>query len=723
MGIAISMATKKVIILLIILIQICTSPILTHCDDELIIPVEWVNKIYGRNIENGGSQTLDGGFIFATYSPIYLQKTDKYGNLQWSKPQGNKNSKAFNVQQTNDGGFIIVGSANLLVSVDQPNEQFLVIKTDKNGEEEWTQTYGGPLDDVGRFIQKTNDNGYIIVGYSEITQDERDLSILKIDVAGNQQWIKYYNANRSTSYQGQLLNQGFVIKQTSDEGYIAVGNTYVGSGGMVVFLVKTDPEGNLVWKKPYNMFEYSNGWDVIESPRDHYVVVGSITNSTGWQHNDMLIMSVDNDGILTWNNTIGYKDKWHEGYRIITTSDGGFLVAGFTFDSKIIPGEKIDYDIYVVKTDSTGNKLWDGKIIDNLVNNEARSLFELSDENYIVTTRNLEEGHDYSTSIIKFTEPVEPNRHTSIIIDELDVSSRRCDVDSTQSIKLHAKWENESSVSNGMIYVNGKEYKTNSDGLIYINIRSPEVQKISWKVTAVNCSGVTDFTQIIASPSIVWDRVNVTLTITNSRIDIGSDADLKYEAVYEYDGNPFQGKANISGLTKSQNIMKSNFTCESIQDNKYGLTVFKSNQVCCVWDRVKITQGGASNSLTKPGSMESVWFKAVYESSGEEFTGEVTSDGGINKIFANGIPMTWSSFDRVWKYSTKLDDNGKLTFEVTGVEDTQYKLTKFVDAAGSQSITWEKPFLETPVGMVSVAAVLAIIIAGVILFHRTHHHQ
>jgi hypothetical protein len=84
----------------------------------------------------------------------------------------------------------------------------------------------------------------------------------------------------------------------------------------------------------------------------------------------------------------------------------------------------------------------------------------------------------------------------------------------------------------------------------------------------------------------------------------------------------------------------------------------------------------------------------------------------------NGVPLVWSSFDKVWKYSNKLDDNGRLTFEVSGVEDMQYKLTKFVDAAGPQSITWEKPFLETPVGIALILAALVVVAAGSIFFLR-----
>jgi hypothetical protein len=48
----------------------------------------------------------------------------------------------------------------------------------------------------------------------------------------------------------------------------------------------------------------------------------------------------------------------------------------------------------------------------------------------------------------------------------------------------------------------------------------------------------------------------------------------------------------------------------------------------------------------------------------------------------------------------------------------QYKLTNFVDAAGPQSITWEKPFLETSVGIVSITVIIVCIVAGVLFFIR-----
>jgi hypothetical protein len=210
------------------------------------------------------------------------------------------------------------------------------------------------------------------------------------------------------------------------------------------------------------------------------------------------------------------------------------------------------------------------------------------------------------------------------------------------------------------------------------------------------------------------------IRLVDDRIDVGTDPSFEWTAFYEYDDVPFKGKVNTGRMFPGKaGVGDALFTTLSIEDTTYRLTTFTRNQVGVIWDQVKITQGGVSKSLTKTGDIENVWFKAIYEYSGEEFSGEPTAKYffSVNRMMVNGVPMVWSSSDRVWKYSTKLDDNGKLTFEVTGIEDTQYKLTKFVDAAGPQSITWwQQPFFETPVGIASVVAVLAIIVAGAVLF-------
>jgi micrococcal nuclease len=331
-----------------------------------------------------------------------------------------------------------------------------------------------------------------------------------------------------------------------------------------------------------------------------------------------------------------------------------------------------------------------------------------------------------------FTQSKTPK--PAVIIDQLLVDDNRVNVGTTQSVRLHARWDNGSSVYHGVLTISENNlgsaalneetqtsvdtYTTNLGGWITINATSSYPTKKTWKVNAVNSSGVTDFTQTAASPSIIWDRVNVMIRPVDDRINIGSNPSFEWTAFYEYDEVPFTGKVNTARMFPGKDgIGKALFTTVSIEDTTYGLTTITRNQAEIIWDRVKITQGGVSNQLTKAGNTETVWFKAVYEYDNSSFTGEPLIYGDVNKVFVNGVPMSWSSSERMWKYSTKLDDNGKLNF-VTGIEDMRYKLTNFVDVAGPQSITWEKPFLETIVGLASVVIAIGIIVAGIYIIRN-----
>lgn len=299
-----------------------------------------------------------------------------------------------------------------------------------------------------------------------------------------------------------------------------------------------------------------------------------------------------------------------------------------------------------------------------------------------------------------------------VAIDEAHASDDRCGVGETQSIRVHASWHDGSDVVNGLVYVDGVEQRTDLEGWANFEAASPTVAKKGWKVTGVSCDGVTDYVQRVELPSVIWDRVKVTIRIVDGRIDIGAKPEFEWSALYEYDSQVFQGSVDIraNSTPSATQVGKASYSISSIEDEKYGLTKFISNSVDCIWDRVKITVGGVTNSHATTGSTESVWFKAAYEYDGEEFS----ADKG--QVFVNNTPMVWSESDRTWRYNAKLDVADELTFEVSGIEDTQYKLTTFIDAVGPQTITWEKPFLETPAGIASIAAVLAVVAAMTLFF-------
>ena len=124
-----------------------------------------INSDYGRSIQ----QVFNDGYIiigttasFGDNNDVWLIKTDVQGNKEWDKTFGGSNDDFGScIQQTIDGGYIIVGWTN---SFGGGNNDAWLIKTDAQGNKEWDKTFGGNDTDIGYAVQQTIDGGYIITG-------------------------------------------------------------------------------------------------------------------------------------------------------------------------------------------------------------------------------------------------------------------------------------------------------------------------------------------------------------------------------------------------------------------------------------------------------------------------------------------------------------------------------------------------------------------------------
>jgi hypothetical protein len=149
----------------------------------------WTKTIGGPESEGGNSvlQTVDHGYVVAGYThsygagedDVYLVKTDSLGDTLWTRVFGGAEyDNGFSVHQIADDGYIITGATN---SFGAGAYDIYLIKTDPAGYPEWTKTIGGPDIDAGRSVQQTEDEGYIIVGYTRsYGAGEIDVYLIKI---------------------------------------------------------------------------------------------------------------------------------------------------------------------------------------------------------------------------------------------------------------------------------------------------------------------------------------------------------------------------------------------------------------------------------------------------------------------------------------------------------------------------------------------------------------
>jgi hypothetical protein len=350
-------------------VAMCLTNVLGQAPDT-----QWTKTFDFYNAYDCGTVvriTNDGGYIITGYAAdlsvniwkAFLLKTDSTGNEQWRRTTSYY-ALGFDVKQTSDKGYIITGWAG-----PYENSNLLLIKTDSLGNEIWNKSLGGAGKEWGHSVLQTDDGGYLILGSTDsYGAGNFDIWLIKTDSLGNQLWTKTFG--------GSLADYGNMIQKVND-GYIIVGTTKsFGAGDYDVWLIKIDTLGNERWNKTYGGSSDDEGTSVDICIDGGYIITGW-TWSYGAGGSDVWIIKTDSLGDSLWTKTYGGTGT-DAGWDVKQTSDGGYLIIGYTYSFGA--GEQ---DIYLIRTDSLGNRLWD-KTIGGAQYDEAFSGQLASDGGYIL---------------------------------------------------------------------------------------------------------------------------------------------------------------------------------------------------------------------------------------------------------------------------------------------------------------------------------------------------
>lgn len=178
---------------------------------------------------------------------------------------------------------------------------------------------------------------------------------------------------------------GYSIFETSDFGLVFAGEGSLepseGSGD--VNIMKTDLEGNELWRRIHGTHREEAAFSMTPTVDDGYAIVGSISPPMSPGNNkDVYFLKTDNFGDTIWTKYYGESDggnKVEIGKSVQETSDGGYIILG----EKKGQGTGNGVDLYLIKTNSTGDTLWT-KIFPMNGEEEAAGVIQTSDNAYVI---------------------------------------------------------------------------------------------------------------------------------------------------------------------------------------------------------------------------------------------------------------------------------------------------------------------------------------------------
>lgn len=259
---------------------------------------------------------VGGNFGSADY---WVVKLDNSGDLQWEKNLGGSSRDEGNsIVEASDGGYVVVGkslSSDGDISGNNGMYDYWVVKLDNSGVIQWEKNYGGSNDDNASAVQNTSDGGFVVVGDSWSTDGDiggnngiYDYWVVKLDNSGNLQWEKNLGGNE--------FDKATSVIQTSDDGYVVSGYSESsdgdvgGNNGMSDYwIVKLNNTGNLIWEKNFGGSDRDRSISVQQSSDDWFVLAGYSGSSDGDVGgnnglNDYWIVKIDSSSTsnLTENN-------------------------------------------------------------------------------------------------------------------------------------------------------------------------------------------------------------------------------------------------------------------------------------------------------------------------------------------------------------------------------------------------------------------------------------
>ena len=397
---------KKIILTIVVFVPLMgQAQQLFNIDNQVVFGGDNLEYSFG-NIQLSNGTFLVFGQSESSYSgnltvpnfgmeDIYLINYNADFTINWQKNYGgNYSDAAFNLINTNDGGFLICGNSNSTSGGNKTAPNYgdfdvWLIKCDIYGNKQWEKTYGGNNREENRSVKQLNNNNFIVFcsSYSSVSGNKTSVNkggsdywVLYLDEQGNMIWDKSYGGNLSEHIDDAIIDENGNI-------YLA-GNSFSNISGdksqnnfdtthstSDIWVVKIDANGDIIWDKSYGNDSNNSVSKIVKSDNSLYLAFnidgyatpnsGNVTSQTtnNTSGSDYLLMKLDTDGNILWDKNYG--GDLSEGIIKVIVVNNSLILIGYS-DSNI-SGDKTENsrggnDVWCVLVNKEGDVIKDKTI-------------------------------------------------------------------------------------------------------------------------------------------------------------------------------------------------------------------------------------------------------------------------------------------------------------------------------------------------------------------------
>jgi hypothetical protein len=273
------------------------------------------SRTYGGSSEDRATavrQTGDGGYAIAGYTQcygagyydFYLIKTSSTGDTLWTRTYGGSGGEfAYAMETTDDGGFALAGLTNSFGA--GFNDMYLV-RTNGSGDTLWTRTYGGTGYEIANSVHQTDDGGFILAGETKISAAARsNFFLVKTDAQGNQLWTRTFGEGSD--------DRAWSVHPCRDGGYVVAGMTQsYGANWGDFFLGKVNQQGDSLWVCTYGGTNWDEAYAMEPTGDGGYILAGYSNSFGAGGYKDLYLVKTGPDPM-----SVGPSDGlWPHAYRL-----------------------------------------------------------------------------------------------------------------------------------------------------------------------------------------------------------------------------------------------------------------------------------------------------------------------------------------------------------------------------------------------------------------------